>query len=95
MKKKNKLKEIQIKGTTILPACEDLPTNENIQTLYSDIVNIFFSRGSLGHLSFFSRTVGKNVEQCRVVVPYETLKDVVTLICNNIDYYPQKPETKK
>ncbi len=96
MKKTNKNKvkkptQIQIKGWEIVPGTEGLPINPNIPTHHADIVNILVSGEGLALISFFSRTPGLNVEECRVSFSHVLAKKIVDLLCQQFNYYPQNP----
>lgn len=91
--KNNQLKnltQIRIKGTEIVPGNPDIPINSNIPTHHADIVHLLFSVEGQTLISFFSRTPGLNVEECRVSLENGLAKKLVDLICKNFDYYPQK-----
>jgi hypothetical protein len=88
--KVKKSAQIQIKGFQIIPPTEGLPVNSNIPTHHADIVNLLFSNDGLALISFFSRTPGLNVEECRVSFSHALAKKIVDLIAQQLDYYPQK-----
>ena len=81
--------QIQIKGWQTIPPTEGLPINPNIPTHHADIVNVMFSKEELTLISFFSRTPGLNVEECRVSFTHALAKKIVDLFCQHLNYYPQ------
>ena len=83
--------QIQIKGIQVIPPTEGLPINSNIPTHHADIINILFSNDGLALISFFSRTPGLNVEECRVSFSHALAKQIVDLFCKHLNYYPQSP----
>jgi hypothetical protein len=91
--------QIQIKGTEILPPIEGLSINPNNPTHHADIINVLFSNDGLALMSFFSRSLGLNIEECRVSFSHALAKNVVDLLCKQLNYYPQSAtpqiETKK
>ena len=96
MKKRKKVEskkptQIQIKGWQVIPPTEGLPTNSNIPTHHADIINILVSNDGLTLISFFSRTHGLNVEECRVSFSHGLTKKIVDLFCQYLNYYPQSP----
>lgn len=91
--------EIQIRGKQPIPPIEDLSVNPNNPTHHADIINLLFSNDGLAMISFFSRTPGLNVEECRVSFSHALAKKIVDLLCEQLNYYPQSAspqiETKK
>lgn len=91
--------QIQIKGYQIIPPTEGLSVNPNNPTHHADIINVLFSNEGLALISFFSRTPGLNVEECRVSFSHALAKKIVDLFCQQLNYYPQcasqKIETEK
>ena len=81
--------QIQIKGNEPIPQTENLPINPNNPTHHADIINILFSNDGLALISFFSRTPGLNVEECRVSFSQALAKKIVDLLCKQLNYYPQ------
>jgi len=81
--------QIQIKGWETIRPTEGLPINPNIPTHHADIVNTLFSNDGLTLISFFSRTPGLNVEECRVSFSHALAKKIVDLFCQRLNYYPQ------
>jgi len=94
MKKKkldkvNKPTQIQIRGYQPLPPTEGLSVNPSNPTHHADIINVLFSNDGLALISFFSRTPGLNVEECRVSFSHALAKRIVDLFCQHLNYYPQ------
>jgi len=89
--------EMKTKGLQALPATEGLSFNPNIPTHHADIVSILHSSEGLAMISFFSRTPGLNVEECRVSITNALAKQIIDILCMRLDYYPSKPSepTKK
>lgn len=81
--------QIKIKGCEAISPIEGLPINPNIPTHHADIVNTLFSNDGLTLISFFSRTPGLNVEECRVSFSHTLAKKIVDLFCQHLNYYPQ------
>ena len=92
--KAQKSVEVKISGVTPLPAIESLPSNPNIPTHHADIVNMMMSSDGLALLSFFSRTPGANIEECRISFSHEMAKKIANMVCIQLDYSPQKPSQK-
>ncbi len=91
--------QIQITGYQTIPPTEGLSVNPNNPTHHADIINVLFSNEGLALISFFSRTPGLNVEECRVSFSHALAKKIVDLLCQHLNYYPQSAspqiETKK
>ena len=81
--------QFQITGEQTIPPIEGFPVNPNLPTHHVDIVNFQFSNDGLTMISFFSRTPGRNVEECRVSFSNTLAKKIVDLVCQHLHYYPQ------
>jgi hypothetical protein len=101
--KKNKNNEIRKSAKPIkiqanswepIVGIEGLDINPNISTHHADIIHALFSSEGLALISFFSRTPGRNVEECRISFTHALAKRIVDLFCQHLDYYPEKPTSK-
>lgn len=88
-------KEVSVLGTQVLPPHPDLPVNPNIPTQFANIVNVLSGADEVVLLSFFSRSLGLNVEQCRVTIPNNLAIRLVDLLCDAVKYYPANPSEAK
>jgi hypothetical protein len=93
MEGKEKMEEVQkkeyvVKGSEILPAEANMPSNPNLQTLFADIVSIITRNDGFSILRFYSRAPGLNIEQCRVALPQQITKALVDVLCQTLAYYP-------
>ena len=92
MKKQSKTKrntsaKITISGSQTLPAIDGLTFNPNLPTHHADLVNMATNNEAV-LLSFFARTPGFNMEECRVSISHHMAKKLVDLICNQFHYCP-------
>ena len=85
-----KLKELHVKGTLPFPATENLHVNPNNPTHHADIVNVLYALQGNVLLSFYSRTQGFNVEECRISFNENLARALINILCQQINYYPSK-----
>ena len=93
--KNTKKTQVLLKNNEQLPPTEGLPTNPTINTSFCNVCNIMFSNEQVAYLRWFTRLPGINLEQCRTVVPIQTLKSIMDICCKHLNYYPEKPKSKK
>ena len=86
--------KVQAKGWEPVAGIEGLNINPNIPTHHADIINVLFSSEGLALISFFSRTPGCNVEECRISFTHALAKRIVDMFCQHLNYYPEKPVQK-
>jgi hypothetical protein len=87
--------DIQIRGLEAVRGVEGLNVNPNIPTHHADMINVLFSSEGLALISFFSRTPGLNVEECRISFTHVLAKKIVDLFCRHLNYYPENPSQQK
>lgn len=81
----------KITGIEPLPQIDGLPFNPNNPTHHADIVNVMTTNEGDVLLSFFSRTPGRNIEECRVAFNNSLAKNLVQLINKRFNFFPQTP----
>ena len=82
-------KVIKLKALETLPNYDPtLVSNPNLPTLFADMVQFISRSDGFGILRFFSRIPGANIEITRICTNHELLKNIVVLICENLNFYP-------
>jgi hypothetical protein len=84
---------LKVEGSEIIPQIRNFVTNPNIPTHHADMVSCLFGSDGSTLISFFARTPGINVEECRVSFSQVLAKKLVDMISSHLDYYPQKSLT--
>ena len=72
-----------------------LITNNNLPTLYVDGVRISHRNDGMNYLSFRTNLPDYNMEQVRLMIHNEDLTRIIDLICEIIEYFPEKPTKKR
>ena len=88
--KVNKTDEIHIEGSEPVGKLANLNTNPNIPTHHADMIGCLFGTDGSTLISFFARTPGLNVEECRISFSQELAKRIVDIFSSHLNYYPQK-----
>ncbi len=87
-----------------LKAFETLPnfdptlvSNPNLPTLFADVVQFMNRSDGFGIIRFFSRIPGANIEVSRICTNHTLLKNIIVLLCENLNFYPtpKNSEVKK
>jgi hypothetical protein len=89
-------KTVTIKALETIPNFDPtLVSNPNLPTLFADMVQLLNRSDGFGILRFFSRIPGANIEVARVSLSHELLKNIATILCHNLNYYPTPNKDEK
>lgn len=68
--------------------------NNDLPTLYVDGLRISHRDDGMNYLSLRTNLPDYNIEQVRLIIDDQHLTSIIDLICEIIEYFPEKP-TKK
>ena len=69
--------------------------NNNLPTLYVDGVRISRRKDGMNYLSLRTNLPDCNMEQVRLMIDYEHLTGIIDIICEIIEYFPEKPTKER
>lgn len=83
------LKKTELKPLQIAPPIKGLTPNPNLPTHHADIISVLASTDGMALLSFYSRTPGMHVEECRVSFTFTLAKKIIELLSQQINQHTQ------
>lgn len=79
---------------TVSPQSQKVHLNDDLPVLYVDTCATSHREDGMNYLSFATNTpnipVGL-VEQVRLVIDDESLREIIDGLCGSINYFPEKP----
>ena len=73
----------------------DFQSNDSLPVLHIDNVFISYRDDNIVFLNLTTGLPDGNIEQARIMIRDDDLKDVISDICKVIKYYPEKPSGKR
>jgi len=71
-----------------------IPLNEAIPTVFVDNLMISTRSDGLNYLRFYTSLPEGLREETRLMVPRESLKRIIDVLCQQCDHFPVKPKSK-
>jgi len=72
-----------------MPSIENMPSNVNIATHYSDMMQMITNSEGITTLHFYSRQPGYNIEECRIALPNRVVIEIASVIKQVLGEYQQ------
>lgn len=69
--------------------------NENLPILYVDGAFVNHRDDGISYISLVAGLPEYNAEQLRFIVNDKRLKSIIDVLCNSLNYYPEKPKSSK
>jgi len=77
---------------------QEVHLNHDLPTLYVDNCAVSHRGDGMNYLSFATNTPNtpvRVVEQARLIVDDDSLKEILDVMCRSVDYFPEKPTKKR
>ena len=72
----------------------EIPINETLATVFVDHLSISIRSDGLGYLRFGTALPEGLKEEARMMIPVESLKRMIDVLCQQCDHFPAKPKPK-
>ena len=78
------------------PNAKEIPVhlNNNLPSLWIDMVNVAIREDDICMLRSFTNTPEGYFEQSRITTHKDIMKNLVDVLCSNLNYYPKEKVTK-
>ena len=70
-------------------------TNENLPTLFADTLTVNTRSDGFSLIRFTANLPEGLTEQARIMIPPESLKKMLDVLCSHSNYYPVKSKPRK